>query len=87
MGGYLLYPSRTRPVAISSSKKAISFHWHPTHLENDTMFIKEHMQQLSVSDVFVAHARLFRQKISQSILVNFAKGFISSTWGFLYLPC
>jgi hypothetical protein len=43
------------------------------------MFIREHMQQLSVSDVFVAHARLFRQKISQSILVNFAKGFISST--------
>jgi formate/nitrite transporter FocA (FNT family) len=31
-----------------------------------------------VSDAFVAHAHLFRQKISQPIVVNFAKGFISS---------
>jgi hypothetical protein len=32
-----------------------------------------------VSDAFVARACLFRQKISQPIVVNFAKGFISST--------
>jgi hypothetical protein len=32
-----------------------------------------------VSDAFVAHAILFRQKISQSIVVNFTKGLISST--------
>jgi hypothetical protein len=32
-----------------------------------------------VSDAFVAHAHLFRQKISQPIVVNSAKGFISST--------
>jgi hypothetical protein len=32
-----------------------------------------------VSDAFVARAHLFRQKISQPIVVNYAKGFISST--------
>jgi hypothetical protein len=32
-----------------------------------------------VSDAFVARACLFRQKISQPIVVNSAKGFISST--------
>jgi hypothetical protein len=32
-----------------------------------------------VSDAFVAHARLFRQKVSQSIVVNSTKGLISST--------
>jgi hypothetical protein len=32
-----------------------------------------------VLDAFVGRARLFRRKISQPIVVNFAKGFISST--------
>jgi hypothetical protein len=43
-----------------------------------------------VLDAFVARAHLFRQKISQPIVVNSAKGLISSTLvlsGLLYLPC
>jgi hypothetical protein len=34
---------------------------------------------LFVSDAYVARARLFRQKISQFIVVNSTKGLISST--------